>query len=158
MKRTVLLSLALMLGTVMFAQINPHALGLRFGGGSTSNAEITYQRGLGSANRLEVDLGLASNNNYSSFSLIGVYQWVWAIESGFSWYAGVGGGLGSVNWDDSYNNDNDGFWLSINGQVGIEYQFSEIPLQLSLDTRPGFAFGQGEVDVWDVALGIRYTF
>jgi hypothetical protein len=154
MKRTILLSFALFLGTMVFAQINPHALGLRFGGGSTTNAEISYQRGLGN-NRLEVDLGLGSNSSYSSFSLIGIYQWVWQIESGLSWYAGVGGGIGAVNRN---NNDNDGAWLSVNGQVGIEYQFSEIPLQLSLDTRPGVAFGQDDIDLWDIALSIRYTF
>jgi hypothetical protein len=154
MKRSVLLSFALFLGTLAFAQINPHALGLRFGGGSTASAEISYQRGLGD-NRLEVDLGLGSNSHYSSFSLIGIYQWVWEIESGLSWYAGVGGGIGAVNHD---RNDNDGAWLSVNGQLGIEYQFSEIPLQLSLDTRPGLAFGQDDIDLWDIGLSIRYTF
>jgi hypothetical protein len=25
-----------------------------------------------------------------------LYQWVWNIDGGFNWYAGVGGGLGTL--------------------------------------------------------------
>ena len=39
------------------AQVNPHAIGLRFGGGTAFGGELSYQMGMGSSNRLELDLG-----------------------------------------------------------------------------------------------------
>lgn len=58
--------------------ISPNALGLRLGDSDGFGAEISYQRALGSKNnRLELDLGWRSNNNYDAFKLTGLYQWVW---------------------------------------------------------------------------------
>ncbi|MFT3738569.1 MAG: hypothetical protein QM786_07405 [Breznakibacter sp.] len=161
MRKTVLVLFALMLGTVAFAQINDHALGLRLGGSNSVSNEISYQHGLSNKNRFEADLGLRNHKYYSAFSLSGVYQWVWGIESGFSWYAGVGGQLGSWSWKDKYSGDDDsGTWLAVLGQIGIEYQFTEIPIQISIDTRPsiGLVNYNSELGYWDLALGIRYTF
>jgi hypothetical protein len=161
MKKTIVLSMVLLMGTLVYGQINPHALGLRFGGGNTVNTEFSYQRGLSSTNRLEADLGLRSDRYYSAFSLSGIYQWVWEIESGLSWYAGFGAQLGAWSWNNKYvGSDDDGTWLSVLGQIGIEYNFTEIPIQLSLDTRPSIGLFNYNSDLgyWDLALGIRYTF
>lgn len=161
MRKTVLVLFALMLGTAAFGQINKHALGLRLGGGNSVNNEISYQYGLSNKNRLEADLGLRSDRYYNAFSLSGIYQWVWGIESGFSWYAGVGGQLGSWSWKNKYaGNDDSGTWLSVLGQVGIEYQFSEIPIQIAIDTRPsiGLVNYNSDLGYWDLALSVRYTF
>jgi hypothetical protein len=37
-----------------------------------------------------------NNNNYddNAIKLAALYQWVWNIDGGFNWYAGVDGGLG----------------------------------------------------------------
>jgi hypothetical protein len=37
-----------------------------------------------------------NNNAYddNAIKLTGLYQWVWNIDGGFNWYAGVGGGVG----------------------------------------------------------------
>src|SRR5690625_4011202 len=78
-------------------EISPNALGLRFGGGNGYGAEFSYQRHLGGSNRLELDLGFRSESDFNSFKITGLYQWVWNIEGGFNWYAGVGAGIGSVN-------------------------------------------------------------
>jgi hypothetical protein len=51
--------------TTMNAQ---QALGLRLGGGTASGAEVSYQKDLGTANRLEADLGSWG----SSLSLTGI--------------------------------------------------------------------------------------
>jgi hypothetical protein len=32
-----------------------------------------------------------------------LYQWVWNIDGGFNWYAGVGGGVGNYSHD--FNGD-----------------------------------------------------
>lgn len=135
------------------AQVNGKAIGLRFGGVSGYGAEISYQHPLGNANRLEVDLGL----NHYGFGLNGVYQWVWdlsALAPGFNWYAGVGGGLGAYN----YNNTNSAFGIGVLGQVGIEYNFT-IPLQLSFDYRPGIYIIPSVYGAYDgICFSARYRF
>ena len=136
------------------AQVEPHAIGLRLGGGNYgSGFEISYQHGLGDANRLEFDLGLNSNNGASYMSLAGIYQWVWNIDGGFNWYAGPGAQLLLVS-----NNAA----IGVGGQIGVEYNFNpdvDVPIQIGLDTRPMLNFSSGNSDFgWGIALSIRYTF
>ena len=141
--------------------IAPNALGLRLGDSDGFGAEISYQRALGSNNRLELDLGLRDGSNYDGFKLAGLYQWVWNIDGGFNWYAGVGGGLASYSFENPGGRDYDDTFVFAAGDIGIEYDF-DIPLVLSLDFRPEIGFGEGDYDNddldFDIALGIRYQF
>lgn len=138
-----------------------NALGLRLGDSNGVGAEISYQHALGSNNRLEVDLGWRDGKNYDGFKLAGLYQWVWNIDGGFNWYAGVGGGLGSFGYDDNNGNDYNDTFVFAAGDIGIEYNF-DIPLLISLDFRPEIGFGDETYDNndldFDIALGIRYQF
>ncbi|UKM64235.1 hypothetical protein GSB9_00782 [Flavobacteriaceae bacterium GSB9] len=137
-----------------------NAIGLRLGDSDGFGAEISYQRALGANNRLEVDLGLRSGNGYDGFKLAGIYQWVWLLDGDFNWYAGVGGGLGSYSFDRDFvgYDDNSETFIFAAGDIGIEYNFN-IPLQISIDARPEFGFGDYRDDLdFDVALGIRYQF
>ncbi len=162
MKKLILSAIAIF-GFAFFAQgqeIAKNALGLRFGDNDGFGAEISYQRGLSNNNRLELDLGWRNSKNVDAYKLVGTYQWVWHIDGGFNWYAGVGAGVGS--WSYNHHGDKDsGTYFLAAGQIGIEYGFKEIPLMLSLDFRPEYYFGDG----WggddfgpDIALGIRYKF
>lgn len=138
-------------------EISQNALGLRLGGNDGFGAEVSYQRALGSNNRLEIDLGLRNGKNHDGFKATGLYQWVWEIENRFNWYAGVGGGLGVWSYKDDNNNLNDTFVFA-SGVVGIEYNF-DIPLILSLDFRPEIGFGDYYDNFnSDFGLGIRYQF
>ncbi|HEX8269659.1 MAG TPA: hypothetical protein VF581_07175 [Flavobacterium sp.] len=170
MKR-VILSAIMLIGLAFTAQaqeIRPNALGLRLGDNDGFGGEISYQRALGDDNRLELDLGWRDSRHYDAIKIVGLYQWVWNIEGGFNWYAGVGGGLGQWSFQDKPNGwdrDDSGTFLLAAGDIGIEYVF-DIPLQLSLDFRPEFYFGDDRNDFdddynsfgSDIALGIRYTF
>lgn len=139
-----------------WSQVSNNALGFRLGGdGDINGAEVSFQHALGSANRLELDLGLAGNDNNSYMSLSGIYQWVWNIDGGLSWYAGPGANFGyhqHKNWDDHAS-------LAVGGQIGIEYNFADkAPIQLSLDARPMWEFLGNSHDLgWGAALGIRYV-
>lgn len=165
MKKIFLIAIAFVGGTMfMNAQdIADNAIGLRIGDSDGFGAEVSYQRALGSNNRLELDLGLRNGSDYDGFKLAGIYQWVWNIDGGFNWYAGPGGGLASYSYK-YYNanerkvKDNQTF-IFIAGDIGIEYVF-DIPLMLSLDFRPEIAFGNDYNDDldFDIALGIRYRF
>lgn len=162
MKKNILMtSLIIGLSVSVHAQnISKNAIGLRLGDNDGFGGEISYQRKLTSNNRLEFDLGWRNSQNVDAFKLVGVYQWIWNIEGGFYWYAGVGGGVGSWSFDTNSNSDNGTFAL-VAGDLGIEYDF-DIPLQVSLDFRPEIYFNS---DAFrknnfgpDVALGLRYRF
>ena len=124
------------------------SIGLRVAYG----AELSYQRPLND-NRLELGLGLTSWGG--GLNVVGTYQWVKPLKSNFSWYYGLGAGLGI--WDKA-------FAISGLGQVGIEYNFPSIPLQLSLDWRPSLTFvfyeggGSSHFFPQGVGLGVRYKF
>ena len=150
---------AIMLISLAFAsnaqEISKNALGLRLGDNDGFGGELSYQRALGSNNRLEVDLGIRNNKYYDSFKLVGLYQWVWNIDGGFNWYAGVGGGLGTYKVEKASS----GTYFLAAGDLGIEYNF-DIPLLISLDFRPEFG-GNGYYENnygSDIALGLRYQF
>ncbi|GGD28822.1 hypothetical protein [Hyunsoonleella pacifica] len=143
-------------------EIADNAIGLRLGDSDGFGAEISYQRALSENNRLELDLGLRSGNNFDGFKLAGLYQWVWLLDGNFNWYAGVGGGLASYSFDRVPQGFDDGdTFVFAAGNIGIEYNF-DIPLQLSLDFRPEIGFGNDVFDNddldFDIALGIRYQF
>lgn len=146
-------------------EISKNALGLRLGDNDGFGGEISYQRGLSKNNRLELDLGWRNSKHVDALKLAGLYQWVWNIDKGFNWYAGVGGGLVSWSYDfdlpPGYDGKDSGVGIFAAGDIGIEYNF-DIPLQLSLDFRPEMHFSS---DDWredsfgpDIALGIRYRF
>jgi hypothetical protein len=136
-------------------EIADNAIGLRLGDSNGFGAEVSYQRALGNNNRLEVDLGWRSGNDFDGFKIAGLYQWVWQLDGDFNWYAGAGGGFGSY---ESKNNNNDETFVFAAGNVGIEYSF-DFPLLLSLDFRPELGFGDFNDDLdFDIALGIRYQF
>jgi hypothetical protein len=159
--KKVILSAFMLLGLAFSAQaqnISKNTLGLRLGDNDGFGGEVSYQRGLGDNNRLELDLGWRNSNDVDAIKLAGLYQWVWNIDGGFNWYAGVGGGAGSWSYDApaGYDGDDSGAVLFAAGDVGIEYNF-DFPLQLSLDVRPEIDWRDDNFGP-DIALGIRYKF
>lgn len=164
MKKLMVLALVVFgFGLNANAQEEKNAIGLRLGDSDGFGTEVSYQRYLDAKHRLEFDLGWRSNKNFSAYRLTGLYQWVWNIDGGFNWYAGAGGGIAQVNFDDDFFNNNGGndnteTYVYAAGDIGIEYDF-DFPLLLSLDFRPEFGFGNLNDDVdFDIALGIRYQF
>ncbi|HLA54987.1 MAG TPA: hypothetical protein VK623_02715 [Flavobacterium sp.] len=164
--KKVILSAAMVIALSFSAQaqeISKNALGLRLGDNDGFGGEISYQRGLSGNNRLEFDLGWRDSKHVDATKLVGLYQWVWNIDEGFNWYAGVGAGIGSWSYNGPGDPDPDGgTFLLAAGDLGIEYNF-DFPLQLSLDLRPELYFGdnRSEFDDYDrfgpdIALGIRY--
>lgn len=120
-----------------------NTIGLRLGYGG----EISYQRTLSNANRIEADLGFMSKG----FSLAGIYQWAWTIDKapGLGWY--VGPGVAASFREKSFS-------VGILGQIGLEYSF-DIPLTLSIDWRPGYYFSSHYgFSYYDFALGVKYRF
>jgi len=168
MKKIILALMLIGLGFSAQAQeIRKNALGIRVGDNDGFGGEISYQRGLSGNNRLEFDLGWRESRHVDAMKLVGLYQWVWNIDGGFNWYAGVGAGIGKWDYDGPGDPDPDsGTFLLAAGDIGIEYVFTGAPIQLSLDFRPELYFGDDREDFDDdynsfgpdIALGIRFTF
>jgi hypothetical protein len=145
--------------TIQAQEIADNAIGLRLGDSDGFGAEISYQRALGDANRLEFGLGWRNGKNYSALRAVGLYQWVMNLDGGFNWYVGAGGGFASYSIDDvAPEFDDSDTSLFVAGDIGIEYNF-DIPLLISLDFRPELGFGDFNDDLdFDIALGLRYQF
>ena len=140
-KFIMVIAAVLCLSSAAFAQ--SRALGVR----ATYGAELSYQHSIGS-NFVEADLGWFKNGFY----LTGVYDFVFASEGNFNFYAGPGAAVGFYN-----DSETSGINLGIAGQLGLEYNFN-IPLQLSLAWSPVFTFIHGGFGWEGIALGIRYRF
>jgi len=163
MKKGIVLA-SMLFGIAISAQsqnFSKNAIGLRLGSNDGFGTEISYQTKLSTKNRLELDLGWRNSDNEDNFKLTGVYQWVWNLDGGLNWYAGVGAGVGSWRYDDNHGIDENGTFAFVAGDLGIEYNF-DFPLQLSLDIRPELYFTSDSYveDNFgpDVALGVRYRF
>ena len=154
MKKLLIFVALLSLGAVAVAQVQPNALGARLYGGDTySGAELSYQKGLNDRNRLELDASFGFKNDFTRIALIGIYHWDWKIVGGFNWYIGPGASISYDNFsDNTYVN------VGVGGQIGIEYKFRDLPVLVSLDSRPMWDF-LGDVNGLGVgaALGIRFT-
>jgi len=76
------------------------------------------------------------------FFIQGLYEKNYGLGQGFEWYWGVGGHLGF--WNYGYNEGHyyknkyydRGSYGGIDGVLGIEYTFTEIPLNLAVDAGP----------------------
>lgn len=154
--KNLILSTLMLLG-LAFSSIaqEKNAIGIRLGDNDGFGGEVTYQRWVSKANRLEFDLGFRNSGNYNysngyyngkgfehnAVKLVGLYQWVWDIKNGFKWYAGPGIGVGFWKTDrfyagnDVYVASDSGAFIVAAGDIGIEYNF-DFPLQLSFDFRP----------------------
>ena len=87
-----------------------------------------------------------------------IYHWVWNITQGLNWYVGPGGQVGFFK-DKGYYKYSNRAGLAVGGQIGLEYDFTELgaPIQLSFDVRPMWDFFSPYYGFYGGgALGIRY--
>lgn len=138
--------------------VSQNAIGLRLSHNDGVGPEISYQRLLNEKNRLELGLGFRQSKHADAFKFTGLYQWVWNIEGGFHWYAGVGASLGSWKNDYGYGSDS-GAIFALDGNLGVEYNF-DFPLQVFVDFRPEIYLTDYYGDNFgpDFGLGARFKF
>jgi hypothetical protein len=78
-----------------------------------------------------------------------------------NWYFGLGGHVGFWNGSD-LNHGTAGTKYTIiglDGILGLEYNFSEVPINISIDWKPAFnIIGYSEFWPYGGALSIRYVF
>jgi hypothetical protein len=169
MKKAILiLATALLVSEAASAQLVKNSIGLRYGTVFGLGTEASYQHILSPDKRVELDLGYNSNyeyisnlrQDYNSWALTGLYQWVWPLKSldeNLNWYAGPGARLGfwssSQKYDSKYNN---GPFVVAAGDAGIEYSLTG-GIQFAIDVRPELGIYNHGSGV-SVGFAIRYQF
>ena len=108
-----------------------------------------------------------ANTRWGGYIIHGLYEHhfpAFKIQ-GMRWYVGGGAHIGF--WSDRYNNGNYWFADSRSGGVGIgldligglEYTIPDLPLNISLDIKPGFNFVPSALPFYDDgAISVRYVF
>jgi hypothetical protein len=131
------------------------ALGLR----AVPGAGFTVKHNLNSKASIEGILG----TRWRGVHLTGLYQVNYPVftEPGFRFYMGAGAHIGF--WNGRYNpwwdeKDESHAVFGIDGQIGLEYTFNEIPLNLSVDWKPAINL-VGSSNFWgdEFGLSIRYA-
>ncbi len=165
LKKAIFLAVAV-IGLAFAAKAQNNAIGVRLSGGNQWYCgEISYQRSINDLNRIEADLGYRVDDEYDIgyLFLTGVYQLHFDISAAknLGWYFGFGPRFELFYYDGhSYNHPiNFAGAAGAVGQVGMDYHFNAIPLQLSLDFRPCLYLIPNAVLRWaDFGLSIRYRF
>lgn len=161
MKKIICLGMLLWAFAAQAQLITENAIGIRFGGDFGVGAEISYQRLLGSDDRLELDLGIKDGGGGDVFQITGTYQRLIFIDKTFHFFYGGGGGFGNFSPDNDSPFNNNESYLIVMGVGGVEHSFNEsgLPLQISLDVRPNLVMGDiNDGFNLDFGLGLRYQF
>lgn len=156
MKKSISLLSIMFLAFLGYAQDYSNAIGLR---GGSSNG-ITFKHFVSDQAALEFIL----TTRFGGYGLFGLYEIHKSIKSvdRLNFYYGAGVHVGSYNgakdnrW---FKGDENHTVIGVDGILGLEYNFSEIPLNISIDYKPAFNL-IGHTGLWadEGALSLRYTF
>ncbi|MRT94587.1 hypothetical protein [Ancylomarina sp. 16SWW S1-10-2] len=155
MKKLLLIACLFSMGLLAQAQDYDTAIGIRAGSAN----------GLTIKHFIKNDVALEGiiSSRWQGLNLTGLYE-IHAKafnEPGFNWYYGFGAHLGFWDGDDAHWGDDDKNYtvLGLDGIVGLEYNISEIPINLSVDWKPALNL-IGYTGLWGdgFALSVRYVF
>jgi hypothetical protein len=154
-KKLATLLFALSLCTIGFSQDYSTGIGARLG---YSNG-LTVKHFISGTSALE---GILSSR-WRGFEVTGLYELNYNAFNTprLNWYIGFGGHVGFWNGDHAYwgNRGESYTVVGIDGIIGLEYNFIEVPIGLSIDWKPEFNF-IGYSGFWGDggALSVRYIF
>jgi hypothetical protein len=156
MKKIILtLTLVIIVSTFATGQDYETGVGLRLG----TSIGVTAKHFVGQKSAFE---GLLTSR-WQGFEITGLYE---IHNNAFdvdrlNWYFGFGAHLGFYNGDNTpWGEANTNYvLLGIDGIIGIEYNFNDIPINLGLDWKPVFNL-TGYTGFWGdaLALSVRYYF
>ena len=147
--------IGLILYSFSYAQDYNTGIGLRAG----YSTGLTIKHFVSTKNAFE---GIISSR-WQGFQITGLYEYQnhFSDAERLNWYIGFGGHIGfwngdNVKWGDSETNYT---VVGIDGILGLEYNFREVPINLGIDWKPTFNF-IGYSGFWGDggALSVRYIF
>ncbi len=144
-----IITVAVLFAAVANAQDYRNGIGLRVG----FNQGLTFKHFISGKSALEVLLA----TRWSGFEITGLYEIHnnLADISRLNWYFGGGAHVGFYG---SNYGGGEGTFVGVDGILGLEYNFKEAPINLSLDWKPAFDFGYGHFFADGGALSLRYIF
>lgn len=133
-----ILGLSMMVGLVQFSYGQQYNTAIGFKGGYPGYGSLSIKHFLGGGSgAIEGNFGGGPHH----LIVQGLFERNTNIEGGLDWYWGLGGHLGF--WSNGYNyyhrkNDTyyNGTWGGVDGVLGLEYTFNQIPLNLAVDMGP----------------------
>lgn len=160
----ILVPIILLLSLNLKAQLTDYTIGLRMGSYNGITAKMDFEE----STSFEMIMGLKNHGITSTFLLefnkpIDLY---WS--RGFSWYYGIGthfGYMRTADLRDYFNSDNSYDLMytvtsaGIDGIIGLQYKFSDIPIELSIDAKPLFEIinvRRLHLQLFETSLTVRY--
>jgi hypothetical protein len=137
------------MGTLVNAQDYKTGVGLRLGW----DQGLTIKHFIGSKPALEGILS-ARYRGFDVTGLFEVHNRAFDVDR-LDWYFGGGAHVGFYGTNYGYGS---GTFVGLTGILGLEYNFAEVPINLSLDWKPVFDFGYSHFIADGGALSIRYIF
>lgn len=139
--------LILFLTTSFFSQNYKMALG--FKGGFPGYGSLNAKKSISNSDYLEASIGGFGRYPYNvGFNVQIDYERMQALEEGFSFYYGGGVLLGLTS---SFVH------LAPKALLGLEYNFEDLPLNISIDTGPYLFVSPNIGFIWGGGLALRYA-
>ena len=139
--------LILFLTTSFFSQNYKMALG--FKGGYPGYGSLNAKKSISKSDYLEAGIGGFGRYPYNiGFHVQLDYERMQALEEGFSFYYGGGVLLGLTS---SFVH------LAPKALLGLEYNFEDLPLNISIDTGPYLFVSPNIGFIWGGGLALRYA-
>ncbi len=146
MKKYIVLTFFLCCSFLLSAQYYDTSIGLRAGTGFNASGKMF----LSELTAVEGIVGLYSFGKFNAIGLTALYQIHNPINNRdhqLSWYYGGGGTVITGNQATA---------IGINGNIGIEYVFQDLPINFSIDAIPTFFFGNDNGFDPSFSAAIRY--
>jgi opacity protein-like surface antigen len=139
--------LILLLASTSFSQNYKMALG--FKGGYPGYGSLNAKKSISKSDYLEASIGGFGRYPYNiGFHVQLDYERMQALEDGFSFYYGGGVLLGLTS---SFVH------LAPKALLGLEYNFEDLPLNISIDTGPYLFVSPNIGFIWGGGLALRYA-
>lgn len=117
---------------------------------------LTYKTFLADTRAVELQAGFWQKG----FRLSGLYEFhFYSFDEvpGLAWFVGGGAHIGT--WKSRYKEEYDSeVDFGIDGIIGLDYKFADLPLNLSIDWQPSIALIGSSFSPAYGGIGIRYTF
>ena len=139
--------LILLLASTSFSQNYKMALG--FKGGFPGYGSLNAKKSISNSDYLDASIGGFGRYPYNvGFNVQIDYERMQALEEGFSFYYGGGVLLGLTS---SFVH------LAPKALLGLEYNFEDLPLNISIDTGPYLFVSPKIGSIWGGGLALRYA-
>jgi hypothetical protein len=132
---------------------NTNQIGIRLGGFSGISFRHFGNQGVG----VEADLTAGYHSDWVMLEVLAEKQI--ALGDGFTFDFGGGGFFAN---DHDYPHNEDPYdWrptVGIEGMIGFDYYFNDVPLNVGLDLRPRFSLIEEPYWPWDAGISLHYIF